>query len=322
MRRPVDVRRVGVAVAALSALLFALPACTGPAVLARRVAWLAPPTADTAARGVLVTPTGVVVPILAADAGGAWVRTPCFRTAWVRRGVRIDDTDVVLDPGHGGPELGAVGPNGLEEKVPNLAIAQLVGTELQGDGQRVVFTRMGDSYYLTIRTRAEIVRALGPKVVISIHHNSVGPDPRNGRPGTQVFHQSESARSRHLADLVADEILDAFAFYDIAWVSDEGPTTRTRTSEESGRDYYGLLRYGTAPTVIAESAYISNAAEADLLATAGFRAVEAAAIVRGVRAYLRDEVKQSNTSEPSVNDEPLPTSAPADAADCVDPRLA
>lgn len=79
------------------------------------------PPADTVARGVVITPTGVVAPILSAFDGGYWVRTPCFDVGVVRGGTRIDSADVVIDPGHGGPELGAVGANGLEEKEVNLA---------------------------------------------------------------------------------------------------------------------------------------------------------------------------------------------------------
>src|SRR5690242_2795938 len=90
------------------------------------------PDADTVADGVLVTPTGVVAPILATfDDGpgdgappGHWVRTPCHEMAAVAGGRVVHRADIVLDPGHGGPESGAVGANGLAEKVPNLAVTR------------------------------------------------------------------------------------------------------------------------------------------------------------------------------------------------------
>jgi N-acetylmuramoyl-L-alanine amidase len=263
----------------------------------------------------------VVAPILASDRGGAWVRTPCYRLAWVKRGIRIDGADVVLDPGHGGPELGAVAPTGLQEKVPNLAIAQRVAVGLEGAGQRVVSTHTGDAYYLTIRTRAEIVRALNPRLVVSIHHNASGPPPRRGTPGTEVFHQRDSDASRALAELLATSIVDAFSRYDIEWSYEEGRAgAQIRVSEETGLDYYGILRYdGTIPTVITEAAFLSNPAEAELLATDGFRQTEADAIVAGVRTYLRN-ADPAATVPPAF--EPFPSGPPADADGCHDPLLA
>jgi N-acetylmuramoyl-L-alanine amidase len=305
----------------MSLVLLAATACTGLATVAPRMRWLAPPPADVSARGVLITTAGIVAPILASDDGGYWVRTPCFHTAWVRQGVRIDAADVVLDPGHGGPELGSVGPTGLEEKVPNLAISERVGEHLQRDGRRVVFTRLGDASYVTIRTRVEIVRALQPKVAVSIHHNAVGPPPRKGRPGTEVFHQFASARSRVLSDLIADEVITALSRYDIAWTADEQPASRTFISNETGLDYYGILRYaGNTPTVITESAFISNGAEEALLRTDGFRATEADAIARALRRFLTT-VSADGAPASSTGAEPFPSEPPSDAAECVDPRL-
>ena len=320
-RRPLPSRRPLVAIVALGILAAVAPGCTGPATVRPLLPWLAPPAPDAVAHGVLITPSGVVAPILASDRGGAWVRTPCYRLAWVKRGIRIDGADVVLDPGHGGPELGAVAPTGLEEKVPNLAIAQRVAVGLEGAGQRVVSTRTGDAYYLTIRTRAEIVRALNPRLVVSIHHNASGPPPRKGTPGTEVFHQRDSDASRALAELLATSIVDAFSRYDVAWSYEEGRAgAQVRVSEETGLDYYGILRYdGTIPTVITEAAFLSNPAEAELLATDGFRQTEADAIVASVRTYLRD-ADPAATVPPAF--EPFPSGPPADADGCHDPLLA
>jgi N-acetylmuramoyl-L-alanine amidase len=319
-RRPLPIRLL-LLLASAAVLVAVDPACTGPATVRPLIPWLAPPAPNAIAHGVLVTPTGVVAPILASDRGGAWVRTPCFRLAWVKRGTRIDAADIVLDPGHGGPELGAVAPTGLEEKVPNLAIAQRVAVGLERDGQRVVTTRTGDAYYLTIRTRSEIVRALNPRLVLSIHHNAAGPPPRKGKPGTEVFHQRDSEPSRVLADHLAATIVDAFSRYDIAWSYEEGRAgAQVRISEDTGLDYYGILRYdGTIPTVITEAAFLSNPAEAELLATDAFRQTEADAIVAGVRAYLRD-ADPAPIAPPAF--EPFPAGPPADAEDCRDPLLA
>ena len=65
------------------------------------------PPPETEAKGVVVTPTGVVAPILSSFEGGYWVRTPCFGVGLVLGDAdeitRIDAATIVLDPGHGGP---------------------------------------------------------------------------------------------------------------------------------------------------------------------------------------------------------------------------
>ncbi len=282
--------------------------------------WPDQPPADTAAHGIVVTPSGVVAPRLGGNDHGSWVRTPCFAIAWVDGGARFDHADVVLDPGHGGPELGAVGPNGLAEKEPNLAVSRQVAHHLTADGRTVVLTHLDSSYYLTIRTRTEIARALQPEIFVSIHHNSGGPAPRQGPPGTEVYHQATNAASRRLADLIDGGVVDAFGRYDIAWSSDDTqPGSRFRVDENG--DYYGVLRYAPElPAVIVESAFISNPVEADLLATDEFRGVEADGITRGIRAYLEDPVRQIGAHDAAPV--AFPVGPPPDAEGCVDPPLA
>ena len=58
------------------------------------------------------------------------MQTPCDNRATVT-GTPLGGADIVLDPGHGGDEPGAVGPNGLVEKELNLAVAQLVADALR-----------------------------------------------------------------------------------------------------------------------------------------------------------------------------------------------
>src|SRR4051812_25241235 len=80
--------------------------CSGtPVVRAPGATVGSAPAIGTVPHGVLVTPTGVIAPILARDGSGYWVRTPCYAMARVETGHVIDHVDVLLDPGHGGPEV-------------------------------------------------------------------------------------------------------------------------------------------------------------------------------------------------------------------------
>ena len=93
---------------------------------------------------ILITPTGVIVPTSGRSAGTWRVTTPCGRAARVRSGTPIGGTTVVLDPGHGGVETGAVGDNGLRESDLNLAVARLAKAALEARGATVMLTRTAD----------------------------------------------------------------------------------------------------------------------------------------------------------------------------------
>lgn len=289
------------------------------------------PPLGTVPHGVLITPTGVVAPILATFPGGWWVRTPCYAMAAVPAGRVVDHVDVVLDPGHGGPETGAVGPNGLEERVPNEAVAERVEQELeagpgQGGGLSVQRTHPG-TYFVTLRTRGEVAVALQPKAFVSIHHNSVGPPPRRGRPSTEAFFQYASPASRQLAQRLWDQVVAALSVYDIEWAADdEHPGPKTRVGEHG--DYYGILRYSAGvPAAIVEGSFTSNLPEAELQATDEYRRFEAAAITRAIRGFVASGVDASTPApagSPPTTASPNgvePPGIPDDAVGCTDPPL-
>ena len=155
--------------------------------------------------GVLFTAvSGIMAPITADLGGGSYeVQTPCDARAVVT-GFPLAGAHVVLDPGHGGDEPGAVGPNGLLEKDLNLAVAGLTAERLREAGATVVLTR-DDDLRVTIATRAGIALGLRPVAFLSVHHNAAsdGPSPT---PGTEAYFQVASPDSRRLAGLVVEEV--------------------------------------------------------------------------------------------------------------------
>ncbi|MDQ2647978.1 MAG: N-acetylmuramoyl-L-alanine amidase [Actinomycetota bacterium] len=289
-----------------------VPASTS--TTAAPIAWPALP-ADGAARAV-VTPTGVLLAVLG-GADGAWVvRTPCGNQATVA-GTPLGGATVVLDPGHGGSEVGAVGPGGTQEKVVNLAIAERAKGQLEALGATVVLTRTGD-YRITLASRAAIVTALQPAVFVSIHHNA-DPDGPNDGPGAETYYQRASADSKRAAGLVWEELATAFAGYDIAWVADTDHGAKYRPANDGG-DYYGILRRTAGvPAVLSEAAFISNPPEEQLLNDPAFQDVEAGAIARAVVRFVTTQNPGAGFVEPYPRTTPAGPGGGADG--CQDPPL-
>ncbi len=242
--------------------------------------------ANGQAKGVLVTPSGWVTPILKATADSWTVWTPCGRAEQVTQGRVIEKADFVIDPGHGGPsEPGAVGPSGLREADLNMEVSTRIRDYLRSAGYSVVMTRHSD-VRVPIVTRAEIARALDPIAFISVHFNA-GTNARSARPGTEMYHQLDSADSKRLAGLLYEETVGVLSLHSIDWVAlvDAGVLVR---ADQQGDDYYGVLRRpGPVTSVLAEFGYLSNSAEEKFYSRPEVQEMLAEATVRAVNRYVR-----------------------------------
>jgi N-acetylmuramoyl-L-alanine amidase len=78
---------------------------------------------------------------------------------------------VVIDPGHGGDDSGALSPRGFKEKDANLAVSKFVAAALLDRGYRVFMTRGGDKA-VPLYDRPRLAHANGADAFISIHHNA------------------------------------------------------------------------------------------------------------------------------------------------------
>jgi N-acetylmuramoyl-L-alanine amidase len=212
------------------------------------------------------------------------VQTPCAVQA-TTEGAPISGATVVLDPGHGGEEVGAVGPSGLREADVNLVIAEEAARRLSARGARVVLTRTSD-YRISLRTRALIGTALQPAAFVSIHHNAEPDGPWPG-PGSETYYQIENADSKRLAGLLWEEYTSAFAVFEgVDWVADRDAGAKYRLTSR-GTDYYGILsRTVGIDAVLSEAAFISNPDEEALLRTPAFQQAEAQAITDAVVRFV------------------------------------
>lgn len=267
--------------------------------------------------GAVVTQSGVVLPILDTNANSWTVYTPCTKVSTIGFGDarKVNDVDVVLDPGHGGSETGAAA-NGLVEKTLNLDIARRVETRLEGAGYTVLLTRHFD-YRLPIRTRAAIAQAVHAEALISIHHNG-GATLKAGHPGTMVMYQHDLAQSRRLGMVLFERMYNQAKRYPTSWVSNSLTGASTALSG-SGRDLFGIHRFTPdIPSAITEWGYLTNPAEASQLKTSAVKNAQADAISAGIISWF----ETSDTGSGDIGSWVRTTSpGTGGTRGCVDPAL-
>lgn len=268
------------------------------------------PALDTSGPGVYVSPNGIILPVV----GNGVVHTPCDNDA-APVGRLMLAANVVLDPGHGGNEPGAVGPTGLVEKDVNFDVTQDIKQMLEAEGASVVLTRTGD-YNPRIKVRGEIATALHPQVFVSIHHNAE-PDGPSDVPGNESYYQIANPDSKRLAGLIWEEITAAFTPFHVSWTADTDHGAKYREGSNGG-DYYGILRYSEGiTTVLSEAAFITNPPEEQLLRDESFKHAEASAIAKAITRFLATPDPGSGFVTPYPRTEPAGGTAPT----CTDPTL-
>lgn len=221
-------------------------------------------------------------------------------------GTTFDEAVIVVDPGHGGPNIGAVGPGGLLEKEVNLDIARrtrdllesphtvdwetgeiLTGGEIPAAGQ-VWMTRpegpAGADIEAGLTFRTTLADSINAHALVSIHNNAAPDGPYDG-PGSEVYHQVSNTQSQRLSGLVLEELRREFARFEAEWVGDDDAGAKVRIRED-GADIYGILRLSEVPAVIVEGAFISNETEETLLGTIEFRQAYADALYRALVRFM------------------------------------
>lgn len=179
---------------------------------------------------------------------------------------------VCLDPGHGGTDPGAI--NGtLIEKELNLDVAQRVEAALINTGlYDVTLTRQDNATTLGNSDRAAICNAFGAQAVVSIHFNSSTDTTADY---AWVFYGKRNK------DLAFARTMDAS--YDIPNAAGTGPLAHKAITNFAN----GTLLKSDAPAVLVETLFMSNTAEAQLLAASdGTRRQQVAdALTAGIRAF-------------------------------------
>lgn len=182
---------------------------------------------------------------------------------------------IVIDPGHGGRETGAISNSGYKEKIPNLEIALEVGRLLRQKGFDVEYTRIDDSF-VGLEERAAIANKLNAAVFVSIHNNS-STNPEAA--GTETYFYAPADRP--------DLFIQKDDREDLAtYVQEELVRKLMRTNRGVKQANFSVLRNTKMPSILCEVAFLSNAEEEMLLKSDSFKMRAAKAIADGIERYM------------------------------------
>jgi len=186
---------------------------------------------------------------------------------------------IVVDPGHGGSQKGAIGPSGLREKDVNLDIAVRLKRLLLNVGANPVLTREDDSTLADLYTRPLLANQLGAALFISIHCNS-NPGSSKLR-GTETYYHMQNPVSRSLAACIQHGVTRT------AGTNDRGIRSDSIRFPRSG---FAVLRGASVPAALVEVAYINNPDDEKLLSDPEFRQRVAEGILAGLRLYIEGDI--------------------------------
>jgi N-acetylmuramoyl-L-alanine amidase len=212
---------------------------------------------------------------------------------------------IIVDAGHGGHDTGAIGPRGVREKDVTLAMAKKLAVKLRASGFEVTLTRTDDRY-LKLEERTAIANLARGDLFVSLHTNAT---PRRDRSGVETYflnvtddryarrlaarengameaEENPGDVQRILTDL--DSKSSAGASRTLARLVQKEITARTRQTQGPVRDrgvksalFYVLLG-ARMPAVLVETAFISNRAEEQRLASPAYQQLVADGVSRAV----------------------------------------
>lgn len=227
---------------------------------------------------------------------------------------------IVLDPGHGGSETGAIGPAGTAEKELTLQIAQeLQGRLAQRLGTKVLLTRTED-VDLGLDDRAALANQNKADLFVSIHLNS---SPRGGARGAETYLLSLKASDQRAASTAEVENLAAptpgaegldpglqLILWDLAQsqhlaasqrlaavIQEELNTELQLTDRGVKQAPFRVLMGAAMPAVLVELGFISTREEEEKLRTPAYRAALAEALVRAISRF---KAETEGSAEPAV----------------------
>jgi N-acetylmuramoyl-L-alanine amidase len=178
---------------------------------------------------------------------------------------------VMIDPGHGGKDPGAIGLDGLKEVDVIMPIAKRVAAILDRQGIAVKMTRSGD-YFVGLDDRVVMSREAGATIFVSIHANSI-----DGRPdvnGLETYHYNIG---QSLAESVHRNV--------VSHVNSKGFYLNDRRVRSAR---FLVLRKSSIPAILVETGYLTSEAESARLRNPEYQRVMAEGIAKGIVQYIRE----------------------------------
>jgi N-acetylmuramoyl-L-alanine amidase len=219
---------------------------------------------------------------------------------------------VAVDPGHGGEDPGAIGPTGLREKDVVLAIGRALRDELNTERNlRVMLTRT-DDYFVPLYERVRKARRVQADLFVSIHADAfIRPEARGASVFALSARGATSATARWMAerenraDLVGGVNIDVADAQLMRALLDMSTTAQIKDSLKLAREVlwrigrvgklhkreveqagFAVLKAPDIPSILVETAFISNPQEEEKLRDPAYRSELVQAIASGVRRYF------------------------------------
>ncbi|ETT34179.1 N-acetylmuramoyl-L-alanine amidase [Paenibacillus sp. FSL P4-0338] len=174
---------------------------------------------------------------------------------------------VVVDPGHGGDDPGAVSVSGRMEKDFNLGLSEKIAANVEQDPQlEILLTRTGDAFISSQELfRPQFANNLPADLFISIHGNTYEDASASG---TETFYYHEESLA--WAETIHKHVIQATG------LKDRGVK----------KGNFFVLRDTVMPSVLLELGYLTNPGDEAKMWTSGFQESVASAVVDGIREYL------------------------------------
>ncbi|HLS36339.1 MAG TPA: N-acetylmuramoyl-L-alanine amidase CwlD [Bacillota bacterium] len=192
---------------------------------------------------------------------------------------------IVIDPGHGGPDGGAMA-GGVSEKAIALAVSKQLRDYLQQAGAIVYMTRETDTDLASehtkglsnrktedIRNRIKFIEEQEAHFFVSIHLNSV---PSAKWYGAQTFYHPQFDESKHLAKMIQSEI-----------VRNMENTTR----QALAMNHIYMLKHAPIPSALVEIGFLSNPKERSQLTDTNYQRKMANSIYLGILRYVTEQAE-------------------------------
>lgn len=197
---------------------------------------------------------------------------------------------IIIDPGHGGADPGAVGPSGTREADINLIISRKQQILLVTRGISAALTHEGPGRQpgadpnTDLNARARMIHQQRPEITISNHCNAAATTSARGM---EIFHYPGHVAGRLLADRVYAELIQVCQSFGIPGRGIKSANfAMTREPARAG-----------AAAILIEFAFISNPSEEKILTGATYQDQAAAAVMRGVLNYMGVENRQPSPWE-------------------------
>lgn len=207
---------------------------------------------------------------------------------------------IVIDPGHGGPERGAVGEKGLNEAEVNLGVALYLWGLLKDAGAQPVLTRSSDTSVFIgedfdlkqdLQARSQISNQSQADLFISIHHNS-NIENKKINDLMLFYKMTDPGRSQDVAHEVCAALKDKL---------------QTKTAKIFPGNYH-VLRHNDAPAILGEASFITNNENETRLSFHRTLSVEAEGYFAGIMNYYRKGIPAITDAYPK--DVVLPSAQP------------